>query len=651
MRKKRNTKSRAIRPADIAVIFACLLGTAACLGLFQADLNRSIHKLSENPVGSVAFKSRAALRRFQDRIIWDRLRRESPVYNGDFIRTAEGAGTTIRFSGGEQVNLSENSLIRISVEAGKPLIEFSRGNISVYAGEAESLVVSFGENRIRAAAGSAVNLNTGSGGEGTFGLEVIEGSASLITPAEEQEAAAGTAILFDGGGIAGDGGLQETSRIAVFTPPPAARFLTPVNTSAPVEFTLAAGAFSEEGRPAPSPPGGGVRIEIAGDRNFTRPLMVLEQNASGTDSAVLTADVPAGTWWWRAYPAGGDPGRAEKKGQFTVSWTPPPRTVSPAPASVYYYQTDPPELRFQWEAPEEVLYFILEAADNPAMANPVLQEDVRSKSLVYSRLGEGQWYWRVTPVFPAFYRGTILPSPAVPFTVSRLEPSPPVRTAGTVETAADPSETALTTAAGSPLAVTEPAELVEPPPMPVASTPQAATPTTLRATAAPSAAPQQPPAAPAAAVETPAVRTAPPAAAAPTTPRATATPAPLPAITGRIPANDYVISPETLQASRTIAFNWDPVAGADAYIFTLLHENALGVRRPVANVETSNPSYTLADLSLLDQGRFIWQVEAVSRGPGGTIERRGIPGENRFTVDIPQPKTPRGRDVGTLYGR
>jgi hypothetical protein len=488
--------------------------------LFQADLNRSLHKLNENPVGSIAYKYRAALRRFEDRIIWDRLHKESPVYNGDFIRTAEGAGTTIRFSGGEQVNLSENSLIRISVEAGKPLIEFSQGNISVYAGEAEGLVVSFGENRVRAAAGSAVNLNAGGGGEGTFGIEVIEGSASLSTPAEEQEAEAGTAILFGDGGMAGDGGLREISRVTV--PAAAVRF-------------------------------------------------------------------------------------------------PPPQTVSPAPEAAYYYQTDPPELRFQWEAPEEVLYCILEAADNPAMVNPVLQEDVKYTSLVYSRMGEGQWYWRVTPVFPAFYRETTPPSPAVPFTISRGEPPPPVRTAGTVETAADSSETALAAA-----------ETAEPPaiPPPVAAT-----------SAPPRAAPVPPRAAP------PAPRAVTP------TPPAAVTSAPLPAAMGRIPANDYVISAGTLQASRTIDFNWDPVAGADAYIFTIFHENASGVRQPVASVETSAPSYALEDLSLLDQGSFIWQVEAVSRGPDGTVERRGTTGENRFAVAIPKPETPRGRDVGTLYGR
>jgi hypothetical protein len=385
-----------------------------------------------------------------------------------------------------------------------------------------------------------------------------------------------------------------------------------------VEFTLAAGVFSEEGSPAGLSAGGKVRIEIAGDRNFTRSVTVLEA-APGTDAAGITAELPAGSWWWRAYAEGEDPGSAERTGQFTVAWTPPPQTISPAPASVYYYRTEPPALRFQWTSSEEVQYYILEAADNPGMANPVLQEEVHSGSLVSSRLGEGQWYWRVIPVFPAFYQGSVPPSPAVPFTIRREEP-PPIQT-----------EIPVT----APPIVPDP----EPPEPPVSSSPTVVTPLA--------------PTPPQRAEPPVTTETTPSQAAVPEPPAETVeVPVPpLPAATGRLPANGYVITPDALRTSRNIVFSWNPVAGADGYIFTLLQENASGVRRLVAGAETFVPSYTLVDLSLLDYGSFIWQVEAISRGPDGVIERRGTAGGNRFTVDIPAPETPRGRDTGILYGR
>jgi hypothetical protein len=269
-------------------------------------------------------------------------------------------------------------------------------------------------------------------------------------------------------------------------------------------------------------------------------------------------------------------------GPFTVVNIPELRPVSPAADAVYYYRTNPPELRFQWEASDDVLYYVLEAADNPGMANPALTTEVRHDSLLYSGLAEGRWYWRVSPVFPALYRGTAPASPVVSFAVVRDDPPAPV------EVAEVP---------------------VEPPPEPPVPSP-------------PPAPPLPPP--------PPAVRP------------------PLPAPSGRRPETGYVLDPAALSESRTVVFSWDPVEGADAYVFTLFHEIAPGRRQPVANFEGPQTSYTLADLSLLDIGRFVWQVEAVNREADG---RRGRPGENLFTVDIPQPVIPRAQTSGDLYGR
>jgi hypothetical protein len=604
MRKKRNTKSRAIRAADGAVICLCLLGAAAFLGLFYADLNRSLRRLNEEPVGFIAFSSRAALRRFQDRIIWDRLRKESAVYNGDFIRTAERSEAAVSFPGGELIGISENSLIRIFVEAGVPRIEFGRGDISVYAGEAESFI-SFGGNRIRVAAGAVVSLGDGNEtGEG-FKFQVIEGNAALITPAGERDAAAGTALVVDA-----EDALPGTSRVSVFTPPPAARYLTPVNAAVPVEFNWNSRNASGNGR---------TRIRIARDRDFDHPLTVWEGDAPEIAGDVSeTAEIPPGTWRWRV--SSGD-GREEilAAGGLTVVHFPPPEPLSPETEAAYYYQTEPPELRFQWRASDEALYYILEAADNPGMANPALRTEVRSRSLVSSRLAEGRWYWRVTPVFSALYRGPVPASPVVPFTISRGEPPGPVQNAGTagapLETAGEPPAEAGPPS-GTVLAAA--AETLSPRPAVVAERP-------------PSPAENRPP---------PAPPPAPP-------PR----PAPLPAASERSPENGYVIDPGTLRDSRTIVFNWNPVQGANAYRFTLFQETASGLRRPVISFEGPETSYTLEDLSLLDLGRFVWQVEALSQGADGTVQRQGIPGENRFTVDIPQPNAPRARDTGILYGR
>ncbi|MDR2211593.1 MAG: hypothetical protein LBO65_09055 [Spirochaetaceae bacterium] len=391
MRTNRSTRSRASRAADIAVVCACLLGTAAFLFLFQRDLNRSLRRLDQEPAGFVSFRSGAALRRFQDRNIWDRLQQEAPVYNGDLIRTAGRSEVAIGFSGGALVDVSENSLIRVLVEEGAPRIDFSGGTIRVRAGESGGVTISFGENRVRAGAGSTINLEAGAdtGGNAnageTYTFQVIEGSASLTGPGGEREAAAGAALTFNGTG------LVEESRIAAAGPP----------------------------------------VQTAVE-------------------------------------------------------TPPVEAAEPVEAPIAAVPVEPPQL---------------------------------------------------------------------------------------------------------PPSVRQPAAPVEPP-----------------------------------------VRR----------------PSPLPAPSGRKPENGYRLDPETLRESRTIVFRWNPVEGADGYVFTLFHETGPRRRQPVLTVEGPETSYTLEDLSILDLGRFVWQVEAVNRRGGG---RRGSPGENLFTVDIPQPEIPRGRNPGDLYAR
>jgi hypothetical protein len=130
------------------------------------------------------------------------------------------------------------------------------------------------------------------------------------------------------------------------------------------------------------------------------------------DASAAAVNLEAGTYFWRAYPANNDTGGTGavpggfSSGKLTVIHAPPPRRISPMEDYVYRYRTRLPSVRFQWTAGEDVSYFILEAADNPGLRNPVLQTQVQGASLVYSGLGPGRWYWRVRPVYPGGYEGS-----------------------------------------------------------------------------------------------------------------------------------------------------------------------------------------------------------------------------------------------------
>jgi hypothetical protein len=83
-----------------------------------------------------------------------------------------------------------------------------------------------------------------------------------------------------------------------------------------------------------------------------------------------------------------------------------------------------------------------------------------------------------------------------------------------------------------------------------------------------------------------------------------------------------------------LAFSWSEVNGANAYIFTLFQETNNGKKQIVrTDPPLDRPRRTL-DLTLLDEGNFVWQVEAVNIR-NGTIEQRGRIGESTFYVDVP----------------
>jgi hypothetical protein len=406
MRKNENTKLGISPPRsrDILVCALCILGAGFFQYLFWTDFYRTLTRLSAAPVGIISFKYNAAQRRFVDRVLWDRLRRESPVYNGDFIRTAEISEATIRFSGGALIDLEENSLIQVRRENDRSLIDVSEGGLSVQAREdGFPLELSLGGGRLELAPGGVVSVQASPGG--IFRAQVVEGSASLISAGETRSLDAGT-----GFSLSEDGRPLELPQVIMLSPRPVLRALSP-GDALEVPFSWNTVNFTGEE---------GVRLEIASDRGFTRPVFTHEAAGAGTARARLAA----GTWFWRACPGNTRESASSSSGKLVIIHAPPPALISPAEASICRYRLKPPEILFQWTPSENAEAFILEAADNPAMRNPRLQTRVKGASMLYSGLEEGLWYWRALPVFAEDYEGTPGPSATASFRIERSDALP-----------------------------------------------------------------------------------------------------------------------------------------------------------------------------------------------------------------------------------
>jgi hypothetical protein len=119
---------------DLFIIVFFLFIAVVSLYLFRLDLLNTFRLQNVEPAGTVVIKKNTVQRRLGDRVIWDRLNTESPVYVGDLIRVADVSAATLYIKG-NSIELDENTLIRIVLSPdGEGLqIIMTSGTVAVFA--------------------------------------------------------------------------------------------------------------------------------------------------------------------------------------------------------------------------------------------------------------------------------------------------------------------------------------------------------------------------------------------------------------------------------------------------------------------------------------------------------------------------------------
>ena len=77
------------------------------------DLNTSQRRFDKEKIAVITFKNRIAQRKFEDRVVWERIDKSTPLYNGDLVRTSDLAEAVITFNDNSQIDLFENTMIQV----------------------------------------------------------------------------------------------------------------------------------------------------------------------------------------------------------------------------------------------------------------------------------------------------------------------------------------------------------------------------------------------------------------------------------------------------------------------------------------------------------------------------------------------------------
>lgn len=472
-KKTRSSRSRSkLRDLFWFSIAVCLAGAVLNSFLFYKSFFRALTKLNEEPIATITFKYKVAQRKFIDRVVWDRLRQSSPVYNGDTIHTQNLSEATIWFTDGNVMELDENTMAQVflSKKDGVVGANLKQGSATVDSTSSESdfTISTYGVNAV-VSAGSEVSATAsyqyGETDKKTDSVdEEISDEQQLAAKIEKKSAERAknklAAEMSDEALKIGKSGKKnKDGKIVVPSTSVSLRVVSgnaSVNTDDGKASVIESGEsvdVNEEGKeiaipiiivskPAPNskilyftddktsvhfawtgknlPENGNLILQIATDREFNN--VIQRETVTGlSEYDVLLSE---GSYYWKlktetASFFGEKSTEAVAIGRISVNQSFAPELVTPVKDYEYTYRHRKPSIRFIWREVKYATSYQLLIATDSELNDVVLNQRSATNSSIISSLGAGVYYWKVTPFYTINKIGLASPSKVSKFVISQ----------------------------------------------------------------------------------------------------------------------------------------------------------------------------------------------------------------------------------------
>ena len=410
---KKKTKSRLKNSLFVpfyVAILVCVLGAAANSFLFYKNFFRALTKLNEEPIATITFKYKTAQRKFLDRVVWDRLRQNSPVYNGDTIHTSNMSEATIWFSDGNVMDLSENTMAQLFLSEDKTLrAELSDGSAVLdSSGAQEGMTLSSNGISVRLEKGSSLSAKSvaeNSSSQKNLSLQVMSGSAN-VQKTENGEEKSFAVAQGDSFVLAENGELKNLS-VKMLEPAQNAKILYHSDGLKKVDFKWNTEKSDSEKI--------STLLLISTDKNFKEIVYrFFSENQSGA-----AFDLKSGTYYWKLSALQNDEEKDSQNGKIQLIQSPLPELLVPVPQYEFNYRTKLPAVRLIWTESPYATSYRLEIASDPNMKNLVVDQRQNLTSAIISTLKEGSYWWRVTPYYTINKIGLSYPSEIKSFSIRK----------------------------------------------------------------------------------------------------------------------------------------------------------------------------------------------------------------------------------------
>lgn len=371
------------------LLMFCFMGAVISGYLFYRSFYR-IATSNAKPIALITNKYRTAQRKFIGSMAWDRIEKNSAIYNGDTIHTGELSELTVRFSDGNIIVLSDNSMVQVFLnEKGEVGANLSKGSAKVDASEgANGFKLGSGDVSVTVQSGSTVSATTAENDSDSAPLlQVVKGNVSVeAADGEKKELEAGDALLSGG----------DTPSIIM---------LYPMANDKLVYYDE--GEYMADFKWICDTPIA-VTLEVSEDKEYKRVIRRIE-----TDTNEAQIRLPPARYYWRVKNGI----NTLANGKMTIIQSLPPKAASPLDGYLYTYRKKMPDVRLVWtESCEAVEYEVNVASIGMnGDKNSVLKRRTPLTSMILPSMSEGVYEWNVT----AFMDGDVLgyPSEARTFTV------------------------------------------------------------------------------------------------------------------------------------------------------------------------------------------------------------------------------------------
>ena len=436
MKKKRNTL---FKKSDKIVILICSLGIAFSLIGYFRDVYKTNLRTGEKPIARLTDRNKSVQRRFRDRLVWDIIRENTPLYVGDFVRTTASAEAEITFDSGTVINMSHNSLIEILPESDIANLKITSGTVSIKT--PEKITLKAGHETLEISEDSIVSMNIQpellpQTDEAVTPLVLSDGtldnpataaqnrhiSVSVERGMVRQSKSDGSIIELNAGSqivMDSEGHQLKQPAIIMISPKTSQKVIKNDNETATLLFSWKSLNYEKDTL---------TKIELSYDKDGIYPY----QNQI-VDAEETTFTLPNRTIYWKAYPVtkdGNDEIYKESalQGSISVFSITPIKKLQPVSNVGFTYKAAQNGIQFSWTQDDLARGYELQIADNIEMTDPVISYTTAKTTAKIDEIEYGTWYWQIIPIYDDSIQASPVLNTVSNFTVQKPVSLKPVIT-------------------------------------------------------------------------------------------------------------------------------------------------------------------------------------------------------------------------------